>query len=560
MKKEIIPVLLVLILFFSLALFQQITFTGQYSISNSLSQQQTPSNAAPLLRTNRQVAQPGVPFDESQQRTDFTELMNNCDALDDELEAREKKRMQQGGLLQGSGSIQPQQSGPLIELSTYFQNRFAGGSDHFSVGVSGDHHLWSLSVTDPRWNYEAEILTEFRRWTSQVQPLAFVVLDGDHGGGCGVGAAGTGCSQPNPINAQMQRYRTLMNQFSTLPIIVPQMGGHEKLDSPLVGPKQWADAFLPGVVQSVTGTGRDVYWYYAFDHGPSARFYILDANCYGSASCGSGGLLGEQIPQHELDWLADDLYNHKDRDAYLFIHEPIAYSNLNNQLPVSSLRCPTQPCNFVQVLEVLDQFPNVKAIFQAHKHIIYAPDQPYMRLQDKLFIAVYKDGDVLEVNGRTFRLARIQSTGTRNYIDLTNVRDFGSYPNPVGIKKYGFSTPSCQGSIAIGASSIPRTQSTTFSITSKKAPPNSSGWLIITGRPWDPGVPFSGVDIHVALDAQPLFFLVASDATGFSSTTIPIPLPSGAKVYAQYFWANTPSCSGSGPLSASNAMEITVQA
>jgi hypothetical protein len=58
------------------------------------------------------------------------------------------------------------------------------------------------------------------------------------------------------------------------------------------------------------------------------------------------------------------------------------------------------------------------------------------------------------------------------------------------------------------------------------------------------------------------FFTLGSTTNASGDAVRPLPIPSGtagAQVFTQFVWVNTPTCPGSGLLSASDALEITVQ-
>jgi hypothetical protein len=131
---------------------------------------------------------------------------------------------------------------------------------------------------------------------------------------------------------------------------------------------------------------------------------------------------------------------------------------------------------------------------------------------------------------------------------------------PKGVSRYGRSTPSCKGPIALGVNRLPVAGAFDFVVTCINAPPNSIGVLALGFVPSVPGVPIANILVHVnpTLPYLPLYAL--SDGNGSATVNIPIPAGTrGVKAYCQMIWANTASCPGSGILSASNALEIEVQ-
>jgi len=131
---------------------------------------------------------------------------------------------------------------------------------------------------------------------------------------------------------------------------------------------------------------------------------------------------------------------------------------------------------------------------------------------------------------------------------------------PKGVTKYGRSTPACQGTIALGVTRMPADGAGDFAVTCINAPPNSIGILAVGFVPSVQGVPLANIVVHV----NPLFpylpLYALSDGNGAATVNLPVPAGTrGIKAYCQLIWANTPSCPGSGILSASNALEIEVQ-
>jgi hypothetical protein len=74
-------------------------------------------------------------------------------------------------------------------------------------------------------------------------------------------------------------------------------------------------------------------------------------------------------------------------------------------------------------------------------------------------------------------------------------------------------------------------------------------------------MPLAGIGLHV--DMTPGLYITLLSLSGYTNyATTPLPLPAGiggARVFAQYLYANTSSCGGAGTYCASDALEIVVQ-
>ena len=129
-----------------------------------------------------------------------------------------------------------------------------------------------------------------------------------------------------------------------------------------------------------------------------------------------------------------------------------------------------------------------------------------------------------------------------------------------GLQRYGGSTHTCQGPIAISAFPMPQ-DGRPFTLTSTSGPPNAQGLLVLANSPDTTGTSIAGVRLHVGLNQQQFFTVpISTNSTGFGQVNISIPAgTAGLSAYAQFIWNNTATCSGNGPLSASDAVAITVQ-
>jgi hypothetical protein len=131
---------------------------------------------------------------------------------------------------------------------------------------------------------------------------------------------------------------------------------------------------------------------------------------------------------------------------------------------------------------------------------------------------------------------------------------------PTGVSRYGRSTPACSGPMAMSVTRLPKAGGAGFAFTCNNAPPGTTGVLAVGLGQNKSGLPIAGIILHIRPEL-PFFALpVSSDAIGGTVTYVPIPNGvKGIRFYGQYFWTNTPSCPGPGPISASNALEVIIQ-
>ena len=67
-----------------------------------------------------------------------------------------------------------------------------------------------------------------------------------------------------------------------------------------------------------------------------------------------------------------------------------------------------------------------------------------------------------------------------------------------------------------------------------------------------------GIRLHVRPPWA--FVLAATDPSGAAQVTVPLPGgTAGARFFSQFIWANTGACVAPGTLSASDALEVTIQ-
>jgi hypothetical protein len=133
------------------------------------------------------------------------------------------------------------------------------------------------------------------------------------------------------------------------------------------------------------------------------------------------------------------------------------------------------------------------------------------------------------------------------------------------IERYGRSTPACRGPIAISASG-PMLNDQPFTISCVNAPPSASGELILSRQAQESGPCVDGVRVFVSLAENDIVaaFPAVSSAAGYAEVEVPALGPGTPEIHAQYRWVDPGDCpgrpcSGSAPLSASDALRIRVR-
>jgi hypothetical protein len=128
-----------------------------------------------------------------------------------------------------------------------------------------------------------------------------------------------------------------------------------------------------------------------------------------------------------------------------------------------------------------------------------------------------------------------------------------------GVENLGASTPSCDGPLVANATVMPTAGIERFSVTCSAAPAGANGYLLI-GEPLAMSKSLRGADVWIDLGAVHSILRVQSDGDGFAEAYLPIPDGTrGRRFSCQYVFLNTSACRGSTPVSASNALTITVQ-
>jgi hypothetical protein len=131
---------------------------------------------------------------------------------------------------------------------------------------------------------------------------------------------------------------------------------------------------------------------------------------------------------------------------------------------------------------------------------------------------------------------------------------------PTGVNRYGTSSGACRGPIVMDVTRMPAAGALDFTMVCSAAPPLAVGWLLL-GIAADPlGTPVLGARLHVSPANFVLPLQVRCSATGFAAVRLPLDRTwRGARIFAQFLWLNPSNCPGTGPLSSSNALEVTVQ-
>ncbi|HVS08779.1 MAG TPA: hypothetical protein VMS76_02810, partial [Planctomycetota bacterium] len=129
-----------------------------------------------------------------------------------------------------------------------------------------------------------------------------------------------------------------------------------------------------------------------------------------------------------------------------------------------------------------------------------------------------------------------------------------------GVDAFGVSTPACLGTIRIGVLEMPKAGSSTFGFYASGAPPLAKGWLLL-GQKRASLPPTAG---GAAIWVSPLHSLVrvpvTTDVAGWVETPVPLQDSLGGSSFtAQYVFVNPPSCPATTTLSASSAVQISVQ-
>lgn len=131
---------------------------------------------------------------------------------------------------------------------------------------------------------------------------------------------------------------------------------------------------------------------------------------------------------------------------------------------------------------------------------------------------------------------------------------------PDGVTRIGLSTPLCNGPIEAYVARRPRSGEPLFALLqAPAAPPFSPGVLLAGARGSSAGTLVFQARIHVDLAFPVLPIPVNADANGAHRMPVSLAgVPAGTRVVFQYAWPAPPGCPGSGPLGASDALEVVV--
>ena len=129
---------------------------------------------------------------------------------------------------------------------------------------------------------------------------------------------------------------------------------------------------------------------------------------------------------------------------------------------------------------------------------------------------------------------------------------------PVGVTRFGASTPSTQGEIAAGVLAMPWQGNLSFGLTATNGPPTAPGWLLLGTAALPAPIPAVGAALW--LDPTAVLGLVAvqTDSVGYVELRVPIPdapVLLGMEAFVEFVF---PPGAGSGG-SATNALRLVVQ-
>jgi hypothetical protein len=130
---------------------------------------------------------------------------------------------------------------------------------------------------------------------------------------------------------------------------------------------------------------------------------------------------------------------------------------------------------------------------------------------------------------------------------------------PSGVARYGTSTAGCAGYLAMGVTAMPQVGKS-FAMTCRNAPPSVAGTLILGLSDLSQPLMAKGAEFWINPMPVMLGLPMASNPSGFAMLggTLPnAPSLVGATFTVQSFWPDP--CAPSGPISASNALAITIQ-
>lgn len=241
-------------------------------------------------------------------------------------------------LFAAAAPLEAGQAAPREYLEAHFRELMKGEEKvaRFRFGVIGDTHIESqYGINKAAW------VQTIARWKSEGCLLGFVTGD-------------LGYGQPHQVEA----FATGIKAVDGAPVIVAVMGNHE-LDE--VGKRAWVDAVYPGVVpegawNSEQPNGNLDRLYYSFNVGRQSHFVCLDGNVKGREGRPVMGMLGRE----QMEWLRKDLAENRERNVFVFIHEPI--EQLGYDTPYYMLR------DRAHLIEALLRHPKEKHVFSGHLH------------------------------------------------------------------------------------------------------------------------------------------------------------------------------------------------
>jgi hypothetical protein len=131
---------------------------------------------------------------------------------------------------------------------------------------------------------------------------------------------------------------------------------------------------------------------------------------------------------------------------------------------------------------------------------------------------------------------------------------------PIGVEKFGFSTPGCLGHLYIGVTKQPVSGDASFGLFSSNSPPNALGALVLGVGASVGGIPLLGIMSWIDPQQGVVVYPSTTNAYGWSERGLPLPSgTTGLTAYAQFLWVDVSGCGVPGSFSASNGLAITVQ-
>ena len=139
--------------------------------------------------------------------------------------------------------------------------------------------------------------------------------------------------------------------------------------------------------------------------------------------------------------------------------------------------------------------------------------------------------------------------------DTTSNPNYPVWPHAPGVVQYGISSATAAGPVLAGTNQTPQANNANFKLTCIGAPPNTTGWVLLSGSADVAGWNFLNTQLYIG-QAGMVPVAVQSDGSGYAELDLPLTgIPAGVRFYAQFLWTEQ----GQLPLSASHAIDVTLQ-